>query len=220
MWQALKFEVLLAFRRRSELANPVIFFVIVCALFPIALGSSTETLAPLSGGAIWVAALLATLLSLDQLFRDDFDQGVLEQMELSEVPFYQMVAAKIFAHWCMTGLPLVVLSPLLALMLFLPSSAYPMLLLSLLLGTPIMSLVGAIGAALTVGVRRGSVVIALLVVPLYIPVLIFGATTPMMAAEGILPLGQLLWLAAMLVLFATLAPLAAAYALRINMWGS
>ena len=220
MVAALQTELLLAFRKRSELANPVVFFIIVCALFPLALGSRAELLSPLASGAIWVAALLATLMSLDQMFREDFDQGVLEQMELSAVPFYQQVAAKIFAHWVMTGLPLVLLSPLLALMLFMPAESYPVLLVSLLLGTPVLSLIGAVGASLTVSVRRGSVVLSLLVVPLYIPVLIFGSTAPQMAAEGILPLGQLLWLAAMLVLFATLAPLAVAYALRVNMLGS
>lgn len=220
MFEAFRTELLLAFRKRSELANPVVFFIIVCALFPLALGSSDEVLSPLSAGAIWVAALLASLMSLDHLFRDDFDQGVLEQMELSELPFYQLVAAKIFAHWVMTGLPLVLLSPLLALMLFMPGEVYGVLLISLLLGTPLMSLIGAVGAALTVGVRRGSVVIALLVLPLYMPVLIFGSTAPLMAQQGIAPLGQILWLAAMLVLFATLAPLAAAYALRVNIRGS
>ena len=214
------YEFLQAYRRRSELVTPVVFFVLVCSMFPLALGSVADLLAPLASGVIWVAALLATLLSLDQMFRQDFDDGILEQMELSEVPFYQLVAIKIMAHWCLTGLPLVVLSPLLAMMLFMPSESYLSLIVGLFLGTPILSLIGAIGAALTVKIRRGNVVLSLLIMPLYVPVLIFGATAPVMAAQGIMPTAQLLWLAAMLVLAATLAPLAASLGLRINIYGS
>ncbi len=215
-----RYEFLQAYRRRSELVTPVVFFVMVCSMFPLALGSVREVLAPLASGIIWVAALLATLLSLDQMFRQDFDDGILEQMELSEVPFYQMVSIKILAHWCLTGLPLVILSPLLAMMLFMPSESYLSLTLGLFLGTPILSLIGAIGAALTLKIRRGNVVLSLLIMPLYVPVLIFGATAPAMAAQGIVPTAQLLWLGAMLAMAATLAPLAAAFGLRINIYGS
>lgn len=217
---AFKYEFLQAYRRRTELINPVVFFVMVCSMFPLALGSNAEVLAPLASGVIWVAAVLATLLSLDQMFRQDFDEGVLEQMELSEVPFYQIVAFKILAHWCLTGLPLVILSPLLAMMLFMPEQSYLSLILSLFLGTPILSLVGAIGAALTVKIRRGNMVLSLLILPLYVPVLIFGATAPLMAASGDIPLAQLLWLGAILVLMSTLAPLVASFGLRINIYGS
>jgi heme exporter protein B len=215
-----RYEFLQAYRRRSELVTPVVFFVLVCSMFPLALGSVAELLSPLAAGVIWVAALLATLLSLDQMFRQDFDEGILEQMELSEVPFYQMVAIKILAHWCLTGLPLVILSPLLAMMLFMPTESYLSLTLGLFLGTPILSLIGAIGAALTVKIRRGNVVLSLLIMPLYVPVLIFGATAPSMAAQGIVPTAQLLWLAAMLAMAATLAPLAASFGLRVNIYGS
>ena len=218
--RVVRYEFLQTYRRRSELVTPVVFFVMVCSMFPLALGSMAEQLAPLASGVIWVAALLATLLSLDQMFRQDFDDGILEQMELSEVPFYQLIAIKVLAHWCLTGLPLVILSPLLAMMLFMPSESYLSLILGLFLGTPILSLIGAIGAALTVKIRRGNVVLALLIMPLYVPVLIFGATAPTMAAQGMVPIGQLLWLAAMLVMAATLAPLAASLGLRINIYGS
>lgn len=217
---AFKYEFLQAYRRRSELVNPVVFFVMVCAMFPLALGSNAEVLAPLASGVIWVAAVLATMLSLDQMFRQDFDEGILEQMELSEVPFYQIVAFKILAHWCLTGLPLVILSPLLAMMLFMPTESYLSLIIGLLLGTPILSLIGAVGAALTVKIRRGNVVLSLLIMPLYVPVLIFGATAPLMAANGDIPAAQLLWLGAILVLMSTLAPLVASFGLRVNIYGS
>lgn len=217
---AFRYEFLQAYRRRSELVNPVVFFVMVCAMFPLALGSNAQLLAPLASGIVWVAAVLATMLSLDQMFRQDFDDGILEQMELSEVPFYQIVAFKILAHWCLTGLPLVILSPLLAMMLYMPTESYLSLIIGLLIGTPILSLIGAIGAALTVKIRRGNIVLALLVMPLYVPILIFGSTAPLMAAEGIVPAAQLLWLAAILVLMATIAPLAAALSLRVNVYGS
>ena len=218
--QVFRYEFIQTYRRRSELVTPVVFFVLVCSMFPLALGSNAEILAPLASGVIWVAALLATLLSLDQMFRQDFDDGILEQMELSEVPFYQIVAIKILAHWSLTGLPLVILSPLLAMMLFMPAESYISLTLGLFLGTPILSLIGAIGAALTVKIRRGNVVLSLLIMPLYVPVLIFGATAPTMAAQGIVPTAQLLWLAAILAMSATLAPLAASLGLRINIYGS
>ncbi len=217
---AFRYEFLQAYRRRSELVNPVVFFVMVCAMFPLALGSNAQLLAPLASGIVWVAAVLATILSLDQMFRQDFDDGILEQMELSEVPFYQIVAFKILAHWCLTGLPLVILSPLLAMMLYMPSESYLSLIVGLLIGTPILSLIGAIGAALTVKIRRGNIVLALLVMPLYVPILIFGSTAPLMAAEGTVPAAQLLWLGAILVLMATLAPITAALSLRANIYGS
>lgn len=213
--RAMHNELLLAFRRRAELVNPLVFFVLVCALFPLALGPDAGLLAPLASGILWVAALLATLLSLDQMFRQDFEDGILEQMELSPLPFYQLVTLKILAHWIMTGLPLVLLSPLLALMLFLPAEGYLPLVAGLLLGTPTLSLIGSVGAALGVGMRRGSLVVALLIAPLYVPVLIFGATSPLMAVAGGVPLEQFLWLSALLVFSATLAPLATSLILRV-----
>ncbi len=211
-----KRDILLAFRHRSELANPMLFFVLVISLFPLALGPYPEILQQVAPGVIWVAALLATLLSLERLFREDFMDGSLEQMLLSHHSTVSLVLAKILAHWCITGLPLLIIAPLLALFLGLPSFSWGGLLASLALGTPILSFVGAIGVALTLGLHRGGILLSLLVLPLYIPVLIFG-TGVVDAARMQLPFsGQLLLLAAMLVLAMTLTPLATVMALRIS----
>lgn len=218
LWQALKYELILAYRRRGELVHPPVFFVIVCALVPLGVGPDPEMLAPLAPGVIWVAALLATLLSMDLLFRQDFADGALEQMELAVLPFYQQVLMKTLVHWLFAGLPLVVLTPLLGTLLHLQAAELPVLVLSLLLGTPTLSLVGSIGAALTVAIRRGGLVLSLIILPLFVPVLIFGSTAPATAAAGFLPAAQILWLGALLFLALTLAPLAAALALRINIY--
>ncbi len=213
-----RFELLLAFRHRAELAHPLVFFVLVCSLFAFGLGGRPEVLAPLASGVIWVAALLSTLLSMNLLFQQDFLDGALEQMELSVTPFYQQIMVKTLVHWLFAGLPLVLLTPVLGTMLHLPGSEMGMLLLTLILGTPTLSLIGSIGAALTVALKRGGLLLALIVLPLFIPVLIFGSTAPGSTAAGGLPAAQLLWLAALLFLSATLAPLAAAMALRINLY--
>ncbi len=215
-WQALKYELILAYRRRGELVHPLIFFTLVCTLFPFGVGSDPQILAPLAAGILWVAALLATLLSMDLLFSQDFSDGALEQMELSVLPFYQLVMLKTLVHWLFAGLPLVLLTPLLGLLLHLPVTQVGVLMVSLALGTPTLSLIGSIGAALTVGLKRGGLLLSLLVLPLFIPALIFGATAPLAAARGEMPLAQFLWLAALLFLAATLAPLAASLALRMN----
>jgi heme exporter protein B len=213
----LKRDLTLAYRRRTEIANPLLFFLIVVTLFPLGMSPESKSLQALAPGIIWVAALLAAMLSLDTLFRSDFEDGTLEQMTLNAHSLPLLVLAKIFAHWLVSGLPLLLIAPLLAVLLFLPTTAMPTLLISLMLGTPILSLVGAIGVALTVGLRRGGILLSLLVLPLYIPVLIFAAHAVNEAAKGFPVTGQLLLLGALLSLSLTLAPLATAAALRISL---
>jgi len=215
----LKRDLMLAFRRRSDLLNPLIFFLMVASLFPLGISPEPTFLEQIAPGVVWVGALLATLLSMDGLFRSDFDDGTLEQTLLSPQPLFMVVLAKVTAHWMTTGLPLTLMAPLLGVMLFLPAEGMGGLMVSLLLGTPTLSLVGAIGAALTVGLRKGGVLISLLVLPLYIPVLIFGAGAVQAAVTG-LPLGgYLALLGAILALGVALAPLAIAAALRISVSG-
>ncbi len=212
----LKRELTLAFRHRGELINPLMFFVIVITLFPLGIGPELNTLQRISPGIIWVAALLATLLSLDTVFRSDFEDGSLEQMVLSPQPLPLIVVAKLAAHWMLTGLPLILLAPLLGYMLAMPPEALLPLMATLALGTPVLTLVGAIGVALTVGLNRGSALLSLLVLPLYIPLLIFAAGAVDTAASGMSITGHLLILGALLVFTLTLAPLAIAAALRIS----
>lgn len=215
----LKRDLLLAARRSSEMLNPLIFFLMVASLFPLGISPEPGFLAQIAPGVVWVGALLATLLSMDSLFRSDFDDGTLEQTLLSPQPLVLVVFAKVFSHWMMTGLPLTLLAPLLGVMLFLPIEGMSGLVLSLLLGTPTLSLIGAIGAALTVGLRKGGVLISLLVLPLYIPVLIFGSSAVQAAVTGLPLAGYLALLGAMLALGIVLAPLAIAAALRISVSG-
>lgn len=215
----LKRDLLLAARRRSDMLNPLIFFLMVASLFPLGISPEPGFLAQIAPGVVWVGALLATLLSMDSLFRSDFDDGTLEQTLLSPQPLVLVVFAKVFSHWMMTGLPLTLLAPLLGVMLFLPAEGMGGLVLSLLLGTPTLSLIGAIGAALTVGLRKGGVLISLLVLPLYIPVLIFGSSAVQAAVTGLPLAGYLALLGAMLALGIVLAPLAIAAALRISVSG-
>jgi len=210
-----KRELQLAYRRRSEWINPLAFFVIVVALFPLGLAAGQNTLALIAPGVVWVSALLATLLSLEHMFRADYEDGALEQFALSTYPLYAVALAKVLAHWIITGLLLCLLSPLLGSALFLDAASLEVLFLTLLLGTPTLSLVGAIGAALTVGLRRGGVLLSLLILPLYVPVLIFGAGAVDLTANGLNASGQLYLLAALLVLAVTLAPFAIAGALRV-----
>ncbi|GGM02829.1 heme exporter protein CcmB [Pseudomonas asuensis] len=212
----LKREALLLCRRPAELANPLVFFAIVIALFPLAVGPESQLLQELSPGLVWVAALLAVLLSLDGLFRGDYEDGSLEQWVLSPHPLFVLVLAKVAAHWVFTGLALVVLSPVLALMLGLPAQCFGVLLLSLLLGTPVLSLLGAVGAALTVGLKRGGLLLALLILPLYIPVLILGSGALQACLHGMPATGQLLWLGSLMVLSLTLSPFAIGAGLRIS----
>ncbi len=209
-------DLTLAFRHRAEMANPLLFFVIVVTLFPMGISPETKILEAIAPGIIWVAALLAAMLSLDTLFRSDFEDGALEQILLSPHPAAVLVLAKVLAHWLVTGLPLILVAPLLGVLLALPGEAMWVLVATLALGTPVLSLVGAIGTALTVGLRRGGVLLSLLVLPLYIPVLIFGANAVGTAADGLPVIGQLYFLGALLVLSLTLAPLANGAALRIS----
>ena len=212
----LRREARLLFRRPAELANPLVFFAIVVALFPLAVGPESQLLQTLSPGLVWVAALLAVLLSLDGLFRSDFEDGSLEQWVLSPHPLAMLVLAKVLAHWIFSGLALVLLAPLLALMLGLPSHCLPVLLGSLLLGTPVLSLLGAVGAALTVGLKRGGLLLALLILPVYIPVVILGSGAVQAALQNMPATGHLLWLASLTALAVTLAPFAIAAGLKIS----
>ncbi|CNH23015.1 heme exporter protein B [Yersinia thracica] len=212
----LRRELKIAFRKSAEIVNPLWFFLIVITLFPLGIGPEPQLLARIAPGIVWVAALLASLLSLERLFRDDFYDGSLEQLLLLPSPLALTVLGKVCAHWVVTGLPLLILSPLVALLLSLDSHTAIAMALTLLLGTPTLSFIGAIGVALTVGLRKGGVLLSLLVLPLYIPVLIF-ATAAIDAASMSLPIdGYLAILGAMLAGSATLAPFATAAALRVS----
>ena len=212
----LRRDLLLALRNRAEYVMPLLFFVLVITLFPLALGALPELLSRIAPGVIWVAALLAALLSLNSIFRSDFDDGSLEQILLSAHPVSVLVLAKVLAHWLVTGMPLILMTPLLAHMLGLPNQALPMLLLTILMGTPILSLIGAIGVALTVGLRKGGIILSLLVLPLYIPVLIFAASAVENSAMGFDVSAQLYMLLAFLLLSLSLSPWATAAALRMS----
>jgi heme exporter protein B len=213
----LRRDLTLAFRNRAEFANPLLFFILVITLFPLALGAEPELLRRIAPGVIWVAALLAAMLSLDNIFRSDFDDGSLEQLLLSAHPMSVLVLAKVSAHWLVTGLPLLVVSPLLAEMLGMPASAQGVLILTVLLGTPILSLLGSIGVALTVGLRKGGIILSLLVLPLYIPVLIFASSAIAGAAVGLDVSAQIYMLLAFLFLTASASPMATAAALRMSL---
>ena len=213
----LRRDLLLACRSPVEVLNPPVFFVIVVTLFRLGAGPNQHTLAALAPGVLWVGALLATLLGLDMLFRADFEDGSLEQILMSPAPLTLLVAAKILAHWLTAGLPLLLLSPVLAAALGLPGPGLAILMASLALGGPVLSLVGAIGVALTAGLRRGGPLVALLVLPLYIPVLVFGTQAVNAAGAGLPAAGALYMLAALLVLAAVLSPPATAAALRISL---
>ncbi|HEX9583666.1 MAG TPA: heme exporter protein CcmB [Gammaproteobacteria bacterium] len=210
-------DLLLAVRRRSEIANPLLFTLIIISLFPLAVSPAPETLRLIAPGIVWVVALLAALLTLESLFRADFEDGALEQLLVSPHPLPLLVLAKVSAHWLVTGLPLLLLCPLLGALTHLGAAGIGVLAASLALGTPVLSLVGAIGVALTVGLRRGGALLSLLVLPLYIPVLIFGSNAVSASMDGLPYTGQLLMLGAFLVLSLSLAPLAAAAGLRISM---
>lgn len=208
-------DLRLAFRRRSDVLTTLFFFVIVCSLFPLGVGPEPALLRTMAPGILWVGALLASMLSLGRLFALDFADGTLEQMLLSAEPLTVIVLGKVLAHWLVSGLPLVLLAPLLALQFDLPAASIAVLVLSLLLGTPTLSLLGAIGGALTLGVRGGGVLVALLVLPLYIPVLIFGAGAVGAEASGLGSSAHLSLLGGLLALALALAPWATSAALRI-----
>jgi heme exporter protein B len=209
-------DVALAYRQRAELMQPLMFFVLVITLFPLAIGPSPETLQRIGGGVIWVAAILSLLLGMERMFRDDFADGSLEQYMLSPAPLHMIVVVKVFTHWLMHIVPLFLISPLLALFLNLTFDMYVALMLTLLLGTPLISFVGAIGVALTVGLHRGGVLLALLLIPIFIPLLIF-ATSAIESASMLLPYHpQLAIIAALLLFSVALSPMAIAYSLKVS----
>ncbi|MDX2476554.1 MAG: heme exporter protein CcmB [Gammaproteobacteria bacterium] len=209
-------DLLLAMRNRSDILTTVFFFIIAISLFPLGIGPELDTLREIAPGVFWVAALLASMLALERLFAIDYADGTLEQLLLTPQPTTVLVLAKVLAHWLITGVPLVLLSPLLGLQYDLSSEAIQALMLTLLLGTPSLSLIGAIGAALTLGLRGGGVLVSLLVLPLYIPVLIFGAGAVEATVSGLGGAGHVSMLGAIFLLSLVLAPLATVAALRVS----
>lgn len=212
-------DLLLAFRHRAEIANPVIFFLIVVTLVPLGLTPEASRLEEIAPGILWVMALLASLLSVEGMFQSDYRDGTLEQMIILPQPLYLMVLAKILVHWLVTGLPLTLLAPVLGMMLSLPEAGYLPLVFSLLMGTAVLSLVGAIGAALTVALKKGGLLLSLIVMPLYMPALIFGASTVQRAVDGFSVDGPLAVLGALLAFSLLVSPFATAGALRVSMHG-
>ena len=211
----LRRDLLLAYRRRGEVASPLIFFVLVSTLIPLGISPDAARLAELAPGIIWVMALLATLLSTEALFASDYQDGSLEQMLISPQLLALPVLGKITAHWLVTGLPLTLVSPVIGLMLSLPPDGLVPMMASLALGTACLSLIGAVGAALTVSLRKGGLLLSVLVIPLYMPVIIFGSASVQAAIDGLNWLGPLAVLGAMLCAAAALCPLAIAGALRL-----
>ncbi len=211
----LRRDLRLAFGRGNNAMVVLLFFIVTVTLFPLGIGPEAEILARIAGGTVWVAALLAAMLSLDMLFQSDLEDGSLEMLALSPSPLSLTVLAKCLAHWLATGLPVTIAAPLLAMLMQLPAEGYVTLVAAMALGTPSLSLIGAVGAALTVGVRRGGVLLSLLVLPLYIPILIFGVGAVEAATVGIGASPHLLILGAMLLASLALTPWAAAAALRV-----
>lgn len=217
LWCVFRRDLLLAARKPADAATPLVFFAIVVSLFPLGVGPEPTVLRTMAPGVLWVAALLATLLSLNRMFAADYADGSLEQLVLSPQPLASLVFVKVVAHWVTTGLPLILLSPLLAIQLNLATEALATLLLALVLGTPVLSLIGGIGAALTLGLRGGGVLVSLLVLPLYTPILIFGAGAVSASAMGFDPEAYLSLLGAFLAVALGFAPWATAAALRISL---
>lgn len=209
-------DLRLAFRRPAQIAQPLVFFAVVATLFPLALSPELARLRAMAHSALWISALLASLLALEQLFREDQQDGTLEQYALSGQSLTILLLAKTVAHWLLTGLPLAIMAPLVGVAFGVTTAAMPGIILSLLLGSVTLSLIGAIGAGLTLGVKRGGVLLSLLTLPLTVPVLIFGARATELAIQGEPAQAPLYLLAAMAVLALTLAPLAAAAAVRVS----
>ena len=210
-------ELTIAFRRPAEILNPLWFFLIVITLFPLLMGPNPELLGKIASGIAWVAALLSALLSFERLFRDDYLDGSLEQLMLLPVGLPQVALAKVIAHWLLTGLPLILLSPIAAILLSLEAHVWWALVLTLLLGTPILSCLGAIGVALTVGLRKGGTLLSLLILRLFLPVLIFAAAVLEAATINMNYSGQLAIIGAILAITLTFSPFAIAGALRISL---
>lgn len=210
-------DLMLAMRRRSDVLTTLFFFIIVVSLFPLGVGPEMNMLRTMAPGVVWVAALLASMLSLGRMFSSDYLDGTLEQMLLAPQPLAVLVVGKVVAHWLVSGVPLVLMAPVLGMQFDLSTDSLSVLTVTLLLGTPVLSMIGAIGAALTLGLRGGGVLVSLLVLPLYIPVLIFGAGAVGASASGLGAEGHVSLLAAMLAMSLFFAPVAAAAALRISM---
>jgi heme exporter protein B len=215
--QVIRRDLLLATRQKFDVANTLFFFIVVVTMVPLGVGPEPNTLRAIAPGVIWVAALLASILSLNRLFAQDYADGALEQMLLTAEPLAAIVLGKVAAHWLLTGLPITVMAVLLGVMFDLPGAAITTLVITLALGTPALSLIGAVGAALTLGLRGGGVLLSLLVLPLFVPVLIFGAGAVEAVAGGLSPQGHLFLLAAMSLAASALAPWAIATALRISL---
>lgn len=218
MWRWIVWrDLMLAWRRRADMLATVFFFVIVVSLFPLGIGPETQLLRQIAPGVVWVAALLASLLSLSRLFANDYQDGTLEQLLLTPQPLYLVVLGKTLAHWIVSEVPLVLIAPLLGLQFGLDAKTLWILLASLLLGTPVLSLIGSIGAALTLGLRGGGILISLLVLPLYVPALIFGAGAVDASVMGMSPAANLYLLGAFAIVSLLFSPWATAAALRISL---
>lgn len=217
LWAVIQRELQIAFQRLGDLVSPLIFYVLVTALFPLALSPKREVLENLGPAVLWIAALLALLLSMNVLFRTDIEDGSMEQLVIGPHSLPMIMLGKTIAHWLVSGLPLVILAPLLAVTYYLPGQGVRALCLTLLIGTPTLSLLGSIGAALTAGIRQSGALLALLVIPLMLPVLMYGARATDLAARGEIIDGPLYLLSAFLVLSLTLVPLASAAAIRISL---
>ncbi|KAA0449391.1 MAG: heme exporter protein CcmB [Candidatus Thioglobus sp.] len=215
--QTLTRDIRIAMRNLSSIMNPLLFFVISISLFPLAISPEVKVLMQIAAGIIWVASMLAVLLSLNTLFHNDFDNGVLEQMSTSHHSLSLLIMAKISAHWLLTGVPIILISPLLGMLLFLDNASIKMLMLTLLLATPSLSLIGAVGASLVVSIKNSGILLSLLILPLYIPILIFASSAVSQASAGIQVDSQLYFLAAILVMSLMLTPFISAAALKINL---
>ena len=212
----LKRDLLIAYKRKNDMVNPFMFFLIVASLFPIGISPDPDRLAEIASGVLWISALLALLLAMDNLFRSDYEDGSLEQLLLSPHPLYFLVLAKNISHWLVSGLPVALVSPLVAYMLNLPSESYFILFITLLIGTPVLSLLGSIGVALTVGLGSRGLILAVITLPMSVPVLIAGTLTVQQTLNGASLAGYLAILGAMLFGALSFAPLASAAALRIS----
>ncbi len=209
-------DLRLAFRRRSELANPLVFFIVVISLFPFAFGANSELIQRLSGGMIWIAALLSATLSLDSIFRSDFEDGSLDDLILANSPLTLLVFAKIVSHWLIAGVPLLIMSVVTGKLLALPGDSLMALALTLVIGTPILSLLGAVMVGLTVGLRNAGMLLSLILLPLYMPVLIFSVVAIDNAHSGLPYVAELYFLAGLFVLALTLCPVTAAAAIKVR----
>lgn len=214
--QVIKRDLLLHLRAPSDFLNPLVFFAVVISLFPLGLGPSPDQLAQVAPAVIWIAALLATLMSMELMFRADYEDGSLEQMLASGQPLLVIVLAKVSAHWLVSGLPLVLLMPVVGLVMFVDETGIWAMASALVMVSPTLSLLGAIGAALTVGLARGGLLVSILVLPLYVPVLVLATAMVQSALDGQAITGYVYWLAAILIAAMTLAPLATAASLRVS----